>query len=288
MGAYSFAKRQYRDYCIYKALAKIESEESFRVMIEKITRYEHEDFIFWRGLSPQKKFSVSKLEILYFLFLRKIFGLIFTVKVLERRARETVSQYKKHYAHSTDPDLRRHIERMIEHELLHESELIAQLREDRVTFLSNFVLGVNDGLVELSGALVGFSFALQDQFLIAEAGFITGVAASLSMASSAYMQARYGKGNDPIKAAMYTGIAYLIVVLMLVAPFFIFKEVFISLATMFGVVFCIINALSLYGAVLLERNFLRQVGELLVASMGVGAVAFTIGMLFRLSAGVLI
>lgn len=288
MNARYFAERQYRDYSIYKALAKIEPEESFRAMIEKVTRYEHEDFLFWRGLSQQKKFSVSTFEILYFLFLRKIFGLIFTVKVLQGRARETAARYKKFLSQSTDQDLRRQIERMIEHEALHESELVAQLKENRVSFLSSIVLGINDGLIELTGALVGFSFALQDQLLIAEAGFITGAAASLSMASSAYMQARYGEDRDPKKAGMYTGAAYFVVVLALVAPFFVFKEVFISLAAMFGIAFVIINALSLYGAVLLERNFVRQAGELFVASIGVGAVAFAIGMLFRLFSGIFV
>lgn len=288
MNAYFFAKRQYRDYCIYKALAKRESEENFRAMIEKVTRYEHEDFLFWHDLSPQKKFRVSKLEIGYFLFIRKIFGLIFTIKILERRARETAALYKRYLARNLPDDTRRHIERMIEHEIFHERELIAQLKEDRVTFLSNMVLGLNDGLVELTGALVGFSFALEDNVLIAEAGFITGVAASLSMASSAYMQARYGNAEDPKKAGIYTGIAYIIVVLMLVAPFFVFQEVFVSLAVMFGIAFFIINAMSLFGAVLLERSFLRQAGELFAASIGVGAIAFAIGMAFRLFSGVLI
>ena len=288
MNASYFDRRQYRDYCIYKALAKTEPEESFRAMIEKVTRYEHDDFLFWRNRSSQKKFGVSKIEIWYFHLLRKIFGLIFTVKILQGRAKETAAQYKKFLAHSTDSGLRREIERMIEHEAFHESELVAQLKEDRVTFLSNFVLGVNDGLVELTGALVGFSFALGDHVVIAGAGLITGVAASLSMASSAYMQARYGEGRDPKKAGVYTGVAYLVVVLMLVAPFFFFKEVFVSLAVMFGVAFCVINALSLYGAVLLERSFLRQAGELFIARMGVGAVSFAIGMLFRLFSGVLL
>lgn len=283
-----FAARQYRDYCIYKALAKVEPEQSFRVMIEKVTRYEHEDFLFWRALSKEKKWSISKLEIWYFLLVRKLLGLIFTVKILERRARETAALYKKYLARSMDDEARRHIERMIEHEIFHERELIAQLKEDRVTFLSNIVLGLNDGLVELTGALVGFSFALEDHVLIAEAGFITGVAASLSMASSAYMQARYGNAEDPKKAGIYTGIAYIIVVLMLVAPFFVFQGVFISLTVMFGVAFFIINAMSLFGAVLLERSFFRQAGELFAASIGVGAVAFAIGMAFRLFSGVLI
>jgi len=52
------------------------------------------------------------------------------------------------------------------------------------------------------------------------AGLITGVAASLSMAASEYLsQVADGKPN-PMKAAIYTLIAYFVVVLALVLPYF--------------------------------------------------------------------
>ena len=55
---------------------------------------------------------------------------------------------------------------------------------------------------------------------------------------------------------------------------------------MFGAVFLIVNGMSLHGAVILERNFFRQAGELFIASIGVGTVAFIVGTLFRLFSGV--
>ena len=55
---------------------------------------------------------------------------------------------------------------------------------------------------------------------------------------------------------------------------------------MFAIVFGIINAVSFYGAVILKRNFFRQAGELFAASVGVGIIAFSIGLLFRFLFGV--
>src|SRR3989344_5399772 len=281
-----FARHQYRDYVVYKALAKSEPDAGFRDALEAIVRFEQEDYLFWRGLSKEKHYGVNKLEILFFKIVRKVFGLVFTVKLLKQRAKNLAEAYATYSARIADTELRRRMERLLEHESHHERQLLAQLTEGRVSVISNIVLGTNDGLVELAGAPTGFSFALQDHRLIAGAGFITGIAASMSMASSAYMQARYDTGKDPKRAGLYTGAAYLIVVLMLTTPFLFFSEVYLSLGIMFCAVFLIVNGMSLYGAVILERNFFRQAGELFIASIGVGVVAFIVGTLFRLFSGV--
>ena len=46
------------------------------------------------------------------------------------------------------------------------------------------VLGLNDALVELTGTIAGLTFVLTNTTLIAMAGIITGIAATLSMAAS--------------------------------------------------------------------------------------------------------
>ena len=52
------------------------------------------------------------------------------------------------------------------------------------------VLGLNDALVELTGTLAGLTFALANARLVALAGIITGIAATLSMAASNYLAER--------------------------------------------------------------------------------------------------
>jgi len=49
------------------------------------------------------------------------------------------------------------------------------------------VLGLNDSLVEMLGALAGLSIALQNTRLVSLAILITAIAGSLSMASSEYL-----------------------------------------------------------------------------------------------------
>lgn len=280
-----FAKHKFRDFAVYKTLAASEPHENFKKILEEFIVHEHEDYLFWQTLAREKRMSVQKIELWFFKVLRKVFGLVFTVRVLEARAKKLLGKYHAYLGRVTDAELRLHIARVIEHETRHERSLIAALKEKNVTFLSSAVLGLNDGLIELTGALVGFSFALGDHLLIAGAGSVTGISASLSMASSAYMQARYDEHKNPRKVGMATGTAYLAVVVLLVAPFFIFDKVFLALGVMFAVVFVIINAMSFYSAILLQRKFIRQAGELFMASIGVGAVAFVIGSLFRFFTG---
>ncbi len=151
-------------------------------------------------------------------------------------------------------------------------------------FFPNVVLGFNDALIGLTGALVGFSFALHDSKLIAVAGFVAGVSASLSMAASAYQQARYEEGRNPVKAAVFTGISYFFVTVLLVLPFVLIANTVAALILMGFVTVLLIAAISFYSARLLKRKYLGQFVEICLFSLGVAGVTFMIG---RLLGGVI-
>ncbi len=107
----------------------------------------------------------------------------------------------------------------------HEERLIAMLDEERLQYAGSVVLGLNDALVELTGALAGLTLALQNVKLIALSGLITGIAASMSMAASEYLSTRSEKTTkQPVRAAIYTGIAYIITVTLLVMPYLLFRK----------------------------------------------------------------
>jgi len=158
----------------------------------------------------------------------------------------------------------------------------------RNKYISSIILGLNDSLIELTGALVGFSFALGDNLIVALAGLITGVSASLSMTASAYMQARYEDGKNPFKAGLYTGSAYFIVVFLLVTPFMVADNILTALGVMLGVAFLIIASVSFYTSILFDRRFIRQFSEMLIASAGVALIAFALGFIFRWATGIVI
>ncbi len=152
--------------------------------------------------------------------------------------------------------------------------------------IPSLVLGINDGLIELTGALVGFSFALRDPGLVALSGLITGVAASLSMAASAFMQARHEEGKDAPKAAIYTGLSYSGVVLFLVLPYLFLRNVRWALLIMLGVALVIIAVTTYFTSRMFNRRFLPEFAMMLVFSLGVATVAFLLGLWLRSAIGV--
>nr|WP_268776001.1 VIT1/CCC1 transporter family protein [Marinitoga hydrogenitolerans] len=144
------------------------------------------------------------------------------------------------------------------------------------------VLGLNDALVELTGTLAGLTFAFQNSRLVALSGLITGIAASFSMAASEYLSQKADKNStNPLKASIYTGIAYIITVTLLVIPYFIFSNPLISLA------FTIINAIivivffSFFVSVVQEKTFKYYFFEMLIISFSVMLISFGIGLIAR-------
>ena len=84
------------------------------------------------------------------------------------------------------------------------------LDEERLQYVGSVVLGMNDALVELTGSLAGFTFAMQNTRLIALAGLIIGISATFSMASSEFLSVKSEGRTDALKSCLYTGIAYLL------------------------------------------------------------------------------
>jgi len=159
-------------------------------------------------------------------------------------------------------------------------------RKRKLKYTGSVVLGLNDALVELTGALAGFSFALQNTRLIAVLGVITGVAAALSMASSEYLSIRSDShdGHHPVRAAIYTGIAYMTVVILLIIPFFVFSHYLVSLLMTLIIGLAIIVAFTFYISRANKLSFWKRFLEMAGISFGVALISFIIGYLVRIYA----
>lgn len=144
-------------------------------------------------------------------------------------------------------------------------------------YISAIVLGLNDALVELTGALAGFTMALHDNRLIALAGLTTGVAATLSMAASEFL-AREADPNasHPYTAAVYTGITYLITVALLLLPYFLLDDPYLALACCLLTAASIITAFTWSVAKIRKQPFLGSCIRMLCISFSVSAIAFSI------------
>jgi VIT1/CCC1 family predicted Fe2+/Mn2+ transporter len=212
-------------------------------------------------------------KIFWYSLMGRIFGITFAAKLMENGEGGAAKEYAelKHNYRQIIP--------IIRDEERHERALLDMIKEEKLGYISSMVLGLNDAIVELTGALAGFTFALQNTKVIGAAGFITGIAAALSMASAEYLSQKSEKtGNDPLKAAFYTGLLYLMVVAVLVFPFFIVANCYAAFGLTIAGVMLVIILFSFFVSVVQEKRFMGIFTEMTLICFGVSIVAFLIGL----------
>lgn len=146
-----------------------------------------------------------------------------------------------------------------------------------MAYISAIVLGMNDALVELTGALAGFTIALNNNRLIALAGFTTGVAATLSMAAAEFFSQEADASQlTPCKAALATGAAYLVTVSILLLPYFLVEEPLPALGLCLLFASLIIFIFTWLVSKIRKSSFKHAFWRMLSISFGVAAIAFAI------------
>jgi len=265
---------------IYSKLSKLLKEEEKRDVLKKISEREKERGNFWKHHSGEEV-KPNHLKVISNSILSKILGVDFGLKLTERS--DNVSKEKYREISDKLPEAIK-----ISEEETEDENLVSKLiDETRLKYVSSMVLGVNDALVELTGALAGLTFALQDTNLIALSGLITGIAASLSMGGSEYLSTKTGESRkSPIKAALYTGTTYLITVILLILPYFLLNQVFLSLILTLVVALIIILCFTFYISVAQNISFRKRFLEMASISLGVSALSFGIGIIVRKYIGV--
>ncbi|MCC7116999.1 MAG: VIT1/CCC1 transporter family protein [Anaerolineales bacterium] len=275
-----FQKTEITEYHIYKRLARRIQSPANAKILNDIAEDEKRHYEGW------KKYSATEvrprwLEVWFYYLISLIFGFTFGVKLMERG--EEAAQKNYELVSSAIPEAK--IYQAEENE--HEQKLLALLDEERLEYAGSIVLGLNDALVELTGALAGLTLALQNVKLIALSGLITGIAASLSMATSEYLSTRSEKTTkNPIRAAIYTGLAYIITVALLVLPYLLFENYILDLAITLTTAVLIIAAFNYYISVAKDEPFRARFLEMAGLSLGVAAFSFVIGYFIRQWLGV--
>lgn len=204
----------------------------------------------------------------------RLFGLTFGLKLMEKGESLAGDAYR-----SLSGDLPELL-KIAEEEDAHESALLSMLDDERLNYMGAIVLGLNDALVELTGALAGFTFALQGSRLIAMTGLITGLAAAMSMAASAFLSARADDAvtdRHPGKTACYTGIAYVCTVIILILPYLLLSNVKIALAVMLASALAIIALFNFYLSVAKDAPFRKSFLLMAGISTFVATISFGIG-----------
>jgi len=265
-------RSEYTEYLIYDMVGrKMKDQHNIDVM-RMLSIEEKNHFETWEKYTKEKakpyKFKLIKYRV--FLF---IFGFTFVLRLLERNENFSQSFYK-----NIVDEVPEALEIMKDEEI-HEQEIIDMIDEGRVRYIRSIVLGLNDALVELSGALAGLTFAIPNTQIISLSGLITGIAASLSMAASEYLSTHAEGRKDALKSSLYTGIAYVLVVTLLILPYLLLDNRFYALSIMLVTVIIIIASFNYFMSVALNLSFKKRFTQMAIISLGVATISFAIGLL---------
>lgn len=261
---------------VYERIAGFVKDEENKKTITKIAAQERTHAKIWASYTHQEV-KPYKFRMWFYIAIVRILGLTFGIKLMERNERSASINYAE--LSKIIPEARK----IQEDEEEHEVQLINLIKDKSIDYLGSIVLGLNDALVELVGILAGLTFGLQNSQMIASVGIITGVAAALSMAGSEYLSIKTDGGGTvkPITASIYTGIAYIVTVVILILPYLLIGNVYIALAVTIAAAVAIIALFNYYAAIAKDYSFKSRFWEMIAISMGVAFVSFIIGVVVK-------
>jgi len=266
---------------IYAKIAKFAKGEENKKTLLRLSSEEKAHYETWKKYT-ETELKPQRFKVFWYTLIARILGFTFAIKLMESGEEAAQEEYAL-LAEEVEESV--HIR---EQEEEHEASLMEMLDEERLKYVGSMVLGLNDALVELTGSIAGFTFALQDTRLVALSGLIVGISATFSMASSEFLSAKSEGRTDAFKSCTYTGVAYLITVVLLVAPYLIFSsdQYLPALACMLGIIVLIIAGFTYYTSVAQDQPFGSRFWEMALISIGVAVVSFGVGLLAKHFLGV--
>jgi len=233
------------DLSLYRALRDV-APARMQPIFDALIPIETRHVAFWQrffGLESLATLDAGRrLKLALLVAVCRLFGAPAIHVVLEAIEVHGVRKYLEVWKRYADGPLGAAVREVLEDEFKHEDMVVtADGGELRVNpeMVRNLFLGLNDGLVEILGAVSGFFAAFNSSVAVVTAGFTVGVAGALSMAAGAYIgagseaelretedarQRFLGEpvtseaGQRPLVAAAIVGIGYLVGAVVPVLP----------------------------------------------------------------------
>ncbi len=198
---HSFHRGERLDELTYRAMAEAAPEGPLRELLEAVAHTEASHARFWegvlraRGARPQAvrpgRWRVGLLRLLM-----RVTSPALAVSVVEMGEAAAYERYYDFLGRADlQPEEAEQLRRIVEDELEHEEAFHEQA--GAMHHLRDFVLGMNDGLVEILGSVTGLAAAFPGRRgLVALSGLVVGLAGALSMAIGAFVSVRSQRQVD--------------------------------------------------------------------------------------------
>ena len=179
------------DLSLYKALRGVADDAESQKVLDELIAVEMQHLAFWQKFFDSQLTVLDygrRLKLRFMILACRLFGTSAIHLVLEAIEVHGVLKYLSLWNIYKDQPLGNALKGILMDEFKHEDVLVSQLAERKINpeRIRNIFLGLNDGLVEILGAVSGFFGAFGDAVTVLIAATTTAVAGSISMAAGAY------------------------------------------------------------------------------------------------------
>ena len=297
------------DLSLYEKLREI-ARGDLRRVLDQLIPIEREHVAFWQdflGVAASTLDIRRRLKLALRLGVCRVLGSPAIHLVLEAIEVYGVRKYLSVWRACEGTSYESAVRRILEDEFEHEDAVVMgdeptlRIEPERVR---NIFLGLNDGLVEILGAVSGFFGAFEHTLTVLVAASTTAVAGALSMAAGAWVatsseaEVRETEGSrrrflgqpeaeaasdSPLRAAFVVGMAYFAGALVPMVPVAAGADNALPSAFVAGAVIVLVSTLL---AFLSGMNIRRRVLTNLVIIAGAAAISYGIGNLARSLGGI--
>lgn len=193
----SFYVDEITDHAAYETLASKEQNKRLRDILAKAAGIEMRHAAFWRAYLEKHGAEVpllrpKRLRLLLLRSLQRLVNPVLLVAALELGESRALKAYHACLASlDLDDKEKAALKQIIVDEIEHELTFRGESTKLGLGSVRDFVLGMNDGLVEVLGVVTGLSaLYAASPAVVATSGLIVGVAGALSMGIGAFISVR--------------------------------------------------------------------------------------------------
>ncbi len=297
------------DLWLYQELRRISDDTESQRVLDELIAVETQHLAFWQKFFDSHLTALDwgrRLKLQCMILACRLLGTTGIHLVLEAIEVHGVRKYLSLWALYKDQPLGNALKGILMDEFKHEDVLVSQLTERKINpeRIRNVFLGLNDGLVEILGAVSGFFGAFGDAMTVLIAASTTAVAGSISMAAGAYAALNserevqtteflrkqfLGEPTDsqmedqPLTSAVVVGCSYFLGALVPVLPVLLgATTALISLVTAGGIVVLVSTLLAFLSGMDVGK---RIALNLVIITIAVG-VTYGIGLLAKQAWGI--
>jgi VIT1/CCC1 family predicted Fe2+/Mn2+ transporter len=295
------------DLSLYRQLRQISSDPDAQRTLDALIDVEIQHLAFWQkffNLTLERLNPSRQIKLQIMILACRLLGTTAVHLVLEAIEVHGVRKYLALWREYQRQPLGAALRGILMDEFKHEDVLVTKLTERKINAerIRNIFLGLNDGLVEILGAVSGFFGAFGSATMVLIAASTTAVAGALSMAAGAFLALNsekevktteiakkvfLGEESDvavmeeqPLISAAVVGGAYLVGATVPVLPVLIgAKDAFFSVVTAGLMVIVVSTILSFLSGMDMKRRILLNLAIITVAvsvSYGIGVLAKSI------------